>query len=247
MIASERRRFILDKLSVRGILSIRETARELQISEITVRRDFEKLEIEGKLKRVHGGAALENGEDSAELTMRKKTMLNIQEKQRVAEYAKSLVIEGDCVFLDGGTTMLPLAEILSKMRITIVTYNILALKELLFSEAELVMIGGRYIPSYNINVGPVAQDMLKQFSFNAAFLGCSGVDLPRKTIYTAEMESLAMKRIAMENALKSYLLIDSSKFNKRGFFKVSEFQEFEAVICDTFEPPEPLPDSFILV
>ena len=56
MIASERRRYILNALNLRGVISLKDTARELGVAEITVRRDFEKLESEGKLKRVQGGA-----------------------------------------------------------------------------------------------------------------------------------------------------------------------------------------------
>ena len=58
MIASERKLYIMNCLNEKGIINLKEIARELAISEITVRRDFEKLEKEGKLKRVQGGAAL---------------------------------------------------------------------------------------------------------------------------------------------------------------------------------------------
>ena len=247
MIASERRRYILEGLNTKGILGIKETAKELGIAEITLRRDFEKLEKEGKLKRVQGGATLEEAEEVAELTMRKKIMLNLPEKETIGAYAKTLVKEGDCVFLDGGTTMIPLAKMLSKMPITIVTYNILALNKLLNATAEVIIIGGKYIPSYNMNVGPIAQEMLKQFAFDIAFIGCSGVNLPQKTIYSAEMESLTMKRIAMDNALKSYLLVDCTKFSKRGFFKLSEFSEYEAVICNAFDRPQEMPENMVIV
>jgi len=89
--------------------------------------------------------------------------------------------------------------------------------------------------------------MLKQFAFDIAFIGCSGVNLPQKTIYSAEMESLTMKRIAMDSALKSYLLVDSTKFSKRGFFKLSEFSEYEAVICNAFDRPQEMPENMVIV
>ena len=75
MIALERKRYILNALKEKGIINLREIAKELNMAEITIRRDFEKLEAEGKLKRVQGGATI--GEDSqndvsAELTMNRK-------------------------------------------------------------------------------------------------------------------------------------------------------------------------------
>ena len=62
MIALERKRYILNALKEKGIINLREIAKELNMAEITIRRDFEKLEAEGKLKRVQGGATI--GEDS---------------------------------------------------------------------------------------------------------------------------------------------------------------------------------------
>ena len=72
MIASERKLYIMNRLNEKGIINLKEIARELAISEITVRRDFEKLEKEGKLKRVQGGAALEEVLEDAELTMKER-------------------------------------------------------------------------------------------------------------------------------------------------------------------------------
>ena len=238
MIASERRRKIIEELNERGILSIKEASKKLGMSEITVRRDFEKLEKEGKLKRVQGGASIEENEDGAELTMRKKIMLNLKEKEEIAEKAACLVTLGDCVFIDGGTTMLPLAALLGKMPITIVTYNTLLLDKFSNAKAEIIVVGGKYIPSYNMNVGHIAQDMLKQFAFDIAFLGCSGVSLAERAVYTAEMESMAMKRIAMENAQNSHLLIDMSKLSKRGYFKLADFTDFRSIICNGSEIEE---------
>lgn len=247
MIASERRKRILEELNVKGIISLKETARDLGISEITARRDFEKLENEGKLKRVQGGATIEGAEDGAELSMNKKMLLNIHEKEIVGKYAAGLVKDGDCVFVDGGTSMLPLFQALSRRPVMIVTYNTIALKKIVNPLAEMVIIGGKYLAHYDMNIGPLAQDMLRRFSFDIAFLGCSGVHLSSRAAYTAEMESHAMKRIAMEASLKSYLLMDESKFTKRGFFKLADFSEFEAVISNAFETEEILPDNIIMV
>lgn len=250
MIASERRRYIMENLKNKGIISLKETAKELGIAEITVRRDFEKLELEGMLKRVQGGAALEGASSSlegAELTMAKKVLLNLKEKEKIAEYAASLVQDGDCIFVDGGTTMLPLVEMLSRKRVILVTYNMLVLKKLVNAAAEVFIIGGKFLPYYNMNIGPVAQDMLRQFCFDFAFLGCSGADLTQRTVYMSEMESLLMKRIALENAKRSFLLLDASKFEKKGIFKLSDFSVFEKVVCNTFETKETLPENFLML
>ena len=250
MIASERRRFILTGLNEKGIIGLKETARELGTSEITIRRDFEKLEKEGKLKRVQGGAALEdslNGADGAELTMSKKIPLNQREKEKIAKYAADQVPDGACVFVDGGTTMLPLMNFLAQKRITIVTYSTLALGKLINPLAEIIVIGGKYLPYYNMNVGLLAQDMLSKFFFDIAFIGCASVDLMQKAVYLSEIEGQQIKRIAMECAKKSYLLADASKLGKRGFFKLEDFTAFEAIICDEIDSDMKFPDNMIML
>ena len=86
-----------------------DTARELGVAEITVRRDFEKMESEGKLKRVQGGAPSLEELDGAELTMTSKLPMHMHGKEAVAQYAADLVRDGECVFIDGGTTMVRFA------------------------------------------------------------------------------------------------------------------------------------------
>lgn len=234
MIAIERQRYILQQLREKGIINLKEITRELGISEITVRRDFEKLEKQGKLTRVLGGAALTDKPeetDIAELPMRKRNMIHAEEKKRVAEYAASLVHEGDSVFLDAGTTMVPLMKLLEKMHIKIVTYSQLLLGGYSV-EAEIFQIGGIYKPYYALSVGPIAQEILKRFHFDIAFLGCSGIDTALRMCYTTEVEGLQMKQIAMENAQRSYMLLDQYKLGRSGFSQFASTDAFTGLICD---------------
>ncbi len=253
MIASERKRYIMQQLKEKGIINLKEIAKELGIAEVTARRDFEKLEKEGRLKRVLGGATLDENQelsdDGAELPMREKKMLHKIEKTRIAEFAAKYVQDDDSVFLDAGTSMVPLMRILEKRRIKIVTYNELLIGSISNPTAEIFVIGGQHRPSYSMNVGPVAQDTLKQFYFNKAFLGCSGLDLDQGMVYTTEMESLLMKRIAIENSDASYLLVDHHKIGRRNYLKLSESAMFTQVICDNPGEPEyqEVPENMIFV
>ena len=107
MLASERTRYIISQLSKKGIINLKDVAKELSISDATVRRDFEKLENEGKLKHVTGGATLSDNADdhgSAELTMRAKKLINYDGKIRAARAASEQVNDGECIFIDGGTS-----------------------------------------------------------------------------------------------------------------------------------------------
>lgn len=250
MIALERKRYILDALKEKGIINLREVAKELNVSEITIRRDFEKLESEGKLKRVQGGATIggeQQSDVSAELTMSRKISVHMKEKELVARYVAKTVQEGECVFIDGGTTMIPLAAELVKKNIHIVTYNTLILEKLLNPVAKIFMIGGEYSSSYNMNVGAIAQDMLRQFHFDRSFISCVSANLEQKAAYMADTESLGMKRLAMEQSDHNYLLVDSYKFATNGFLKLCDFSRFDRIYCNEFDTDQTLPENIELI
>lgn len=253
MIASERKRYIMQQLAQKGIINLKEIAKEIGTSEITIRRDFEKLEKEGRLKRVQGGASLEessgNIRDDADLAMRGKRIIHREAKEIAARTAAEFVKDGDSVFLDSGTSMIPLVKLLEKKKIRIVTYNELLVRYITEPLAEIFIIGGQYHPCHCMNVGPSAQGILKDFYFDKAFISCSGVDFRQETVYTTEMESLLMKKIAIENSGKSYLLIDHSKVDKKNFLKLIETSVFERIICNKTEEEYdyPLPENMIFV
>ncbi len=241
MLASERRVYIMECLNKKSIVSLKEISTELGISEITVRRDFEKLEAAGKLKRVQGGAALEGYLDNAEMTMKEKAAVNLNAKRRVAKQAAEYVQDGDCVFLDGGTSIAPIIDYLVERKITIVTYNELVLRKLVNPVATIHVIGGIFLPHYVMNVGPEAQEALKRYHFDVGFFGCSGMVLNSDMTYITDLESLHMKRIALENCERKYLLIDASKFNRPSYLKFTEISAFDRVICD--KPAEAIADK----
>ncbi len=247
MIASERKLYIMNCLNKKGIINLKEIARELAISEITVRRDFEKLEKEGKLKRVQGGAALEEVLEDAELTMNERISINMDEKRKVAEYAAGLVNDGDCIFVDAGTSMVPLVEYLMNKRIRLVTCNELVLRKTTNAVAEIIVVGGKFLPYYSMTVGPLAQDVLKQFHFNFSFIGCTGIDAHQGVAYTTETESMLMKRIALENTDKCVLLLDDSKLQVRGFLKFAELADFATVVCNGKPPEGEMPENIVFI
>jgi DeoR/GlpR family transcriptional regulator of sugar metabolism len=248
MIESERKREIMKALSAEGIINLHDIARRLDVSDITIRRDFEKMENEGKLKRVKGGASIED-DLSAELTMSKKLPVHMAEKEQIAAYAEKMVSDGDCIFVDAGTTAIPLVKRLINKDIRIITYNTLILNCMSArgAKAKLFLIGGEFLPYYDINIGSMSQETLKQFYFDIAFIGCSGIDCENRIVYTTESESLQMKKIAVREAGKKVLLADNTKLVSRGFLKVDRTDVFDKIIINKFETKAEYPENFIFV
>jgi len=244
----------MNRLNEQGIVDYKTIASEMNISEATVRRDFEKLENQGKLKRVQGGAVGSEADGSetneageAELTMRLKHTLNSSEKLAIAQEAAELVQPGQCVFLDSGTTLIPLADLLVKKNVQIVTYSSLILKSLYNTNANLIIIGGKYSKPDGMFYGPLAESTLRQFNFDHAFIGCSGVDIKTGSVFSTELAEFHMKQIAIENSDHVSLLMDESKFQKKGLLKFASFGDFDVVFCTTTGQNRVLPDNFRVV
>lgn len=236
MIASARSVYILKRLNEVGIVDYKSIAGELGVSEATVRRDFEKLEAQGKLRRVQSGAMRPDGVDTefdVELSIRAKHNINADEKLRVARAAAEEVKPGECVFLDMGTSIAPMAPILLAKPIRIVTCNTVVLQRATSdSKAEVFSLGGRIVPHDQMIVGPMAESNLEQFGFNRAFIGCMGLDAVNNIVYATDMECVRLKHVAMKNAEHSYLLADATKLSKVGLFRFAGLDTFQKVFVN---------------
>lgn len=251
MIASARSLYILRRLNEAGIVDYKSIASELGVSEATVRRDFEKLEAQGKLRRVRSGA-VHNGEEEAEfdaeLSIRAKHSLNTQEKLLVAKAAAEVVQPGESVFLDAGTSIAPLGNLLLDLPICIVTYSTAILQRVTpKSRAEVFSLGGRLMPADQMSVGIIAERALESFAFDRAFIGCIGLDVEQNTVYATDMECMSLKGLAMKNAKASYLLADRSKLDKPGLFRVAGLDAFERVYLNGPKPKGKFPGNITFV
>lgn len=249
MLASERFSIIVQMVNKRKFISTKELATQLNVTETTIRRDCEELEKNGLIIRVHGGA--KSIKTERVLTNQQEKRMSerghLQQKDMVAKKAAEFVKDGDCVFLDGGTSIVPMVKYIKDKHIKIVTHSNLILDEYIEdSNAEIFVIGGKYIPAYNMSVGPITLHNLEQFNFDYAFVSCAGLDLERKLVYTVEMETMDVKRMAMKLALKSYLLVDSSKLDVKGFCSFINSDDFDAIFCDEVKDKEIL-DNMIVI
>ena len=254
MLAQQRTEYILQQLRIHGCVNVRELANALDVTEVTIRRDLEELEKQGYLQRVHGGATSLAKKDilskSDESNMEDRLQVNFDKKEMLCRRAASYIKDGDCIFLDGGTTIYPILPYLQNKKIKIVTHSTLITKNFDSEVAELFSIGGKIIPEYQMAVGPIAIDTIKRFNFDYAFIGCAGIDLENKTVYTAEMDTMLIKELAMKQSLHKFLLVDASKKNIKGFCSFTSSDEFDKVFCDEaieHERSIDLPENFIVV
>lgn len=252
MLASERFSRIIEIVNNKEYVSTKELASMLNVTETTIRRDCEELERQALLIRVHGGAKSVTQKmilsNKDELTMKERNHYS-KEKDIICKKAAAFIRDGDCIFLDGGTSIVPMLNYIKGKKVKIVTHSQLIVNEFNDSESELFVIGGKYIPEYNMSVGPITLAELERFNFDYVFISCAGVDLDRRLVYTAEMDTMAVKQKAMNLAVKKYLLADSSKLSIKGFCSFISSDDFDAIICNKVSSMnlEEIPNNYILV
>ena len=218
MLKSERKQIILEKVIKERIVTLEDLVHTLNTSESTVRRDLDELESENKLRRVHGGAESLHSLQEEE-SNKDKAIKNIQTKSAIAKKAAELIQDFEVVFIDSGTTTELLVKELANPTVTVVTNSIHHAASLVERDIPTLVIGGIVKTSTDASIGGMALNQIGQLNFDKAFLGMNGVDFDFYS--TPDLEEGAVKRAILENAKKTYILLDSSKVGLTSFVKVA--------------------------
>lgn len=236
MLAERRHQLILRALRSGGPASVADLSSELDVSAATVRRDLIRLEEDGLLTRVHGGAVVEEGDQPfAEVAE-----VRVSDKDVLAERAAAMIKDGQTVLLDIGTTAYRLARQLHGRRLTVITSNLVVYEELAEDTGiELVLPGGVVRREYRSLVGFLTEDSLRQLHADWLFLGTSGVRPGGQVMDTTVVE-VPVKRAMMAAAEKVVLLADAGKFPGQGMAKVCGPADLDVVVTNASADPATL-------
>lgn len=233
MLTPERHRIILQLLQEKEVVKLHEFVEATQCSESTIRRDLSQLEKEKKLKRVHGGAALLQ-QKREELSVFEKSTKNIHEKQLIGKYAASLIQDGDCIYLDAGTTTLQMIPYIEAKNIVVVTNGIMHIEALLEKDIPTYLVGGLIKKKTNALIGRGAIHSLQQYSFDKCFIGVNGVHIDFGYT-TPDPEEAIIKQTAIHLSQQAFVLADHSKLNESTFAKIAPLQEATMITDETDE------------
>ncbi|MEW1548038.1 DeoR/GlpR family DNA-binding transcription regulator [Streptomyces tsukubensis] len=236
MFAAERRQLILEMVRANGAVSLRELARVVQTSEVTVRRDVRALEAEGLLDRRHGGAVLPGG-FTRESGFPQKSLSATAEKTAIADLAASMVGEGEAIVVGAGTTTQELARRLARVPgLTVVTNSLLVAQSLAHANrVEVVMTGGTLRGSNYALVGSGAEQSLQGLRVSRAFLSGSGLTAERG-LSTSNMLSASVDRALVQAAAEVVVLADHSKLGADTMFQTVPTDVITRLVTDA--PPE---------
>lgn len=218
-----------------GAVSLRELARVVQTSEVTVRRDVRALEAEGLLDRRHGGAVLPGG-FTRESGFPQKSHLATAEKTAIADLAAGFVEEGEAVVVGAGTTTQELARRLARVPgLTVVTNSLLVAQALAHANrVEVVMTGGTLRGSNYALVGSGAEQSLQGLRVSRAFLSGSGLTAERG-LSTSNMLSASVDRALVQAAAEVVVLADHTKLGTDTMFQTVPTDVITRLVTD--EPP----------
>jgi DeoR/GlpR family transcriptional regulator of sugar metabolism len=233
--AAERRQLILEMVRANGAVSLRELARVVQTSEVTVRRDVRALEAEGLLDRRHGGAVLPGG-FTREAGFPQKSHLATAEKTAIADLAAGLVEEGEAIVVGAGTTTQELARRLARVPgLTVVTNSLLVAQALAHANrVEVVMTGGTLRGSNYALVGSGAEQSLHGLRVSKAFLSGSGLTAERG-LSTSNMLSASVDRALVQAAAEVVVLADHTKLGTDTMFQTVPTELITRLVTD--DPP----------
>lgn len=229
---SERHMAILEILQIQGSVSVADLATRLNVSEVTIRKDLTALEAGNKLYRTHG-RAIPISPYIGDRHINEKEKQSVSEKRAIGKRAASLVQENDSILIASGTTILYAAKEMTNFKnLTAITASV-SVSSLLSQNKyiDVVQLGGIVRESSVSVVGSFAESMLGYFNCSKLFMGADGVDLEFGVTTTNMMEA-NLNRMMMDASQKTILLVDSSKFGKRGFSKICNLEKIDQIITD---------------
>ncbi|GCE20049.1 DeoR family transcriptional regulator [Dictyobacter kobayashii] len=233
MIPYVRREKLLEIVSQKEIIYIPQLLELFEdTSESTLRRDLKMLSDAGYITLLHGGAAKLKPGSTVDLPIDDKLTLHQDKKEKIASYAASLVHEGDVIFMDASTTVLPMINDLKGKKITIVTASASLLSMINDENITCIVLGGELVMKTGSIVGSMTENQLSSMFFDKAFVGANGFS-QQGGVNTPDYREASKKQLVRQNSKEMYLLMDSSKAEVTTFCRVFDLHEC-AIITDAY-------------
>lgn len=238
MLTEERRRSIVQTLQREGKVLATELSKTLHVSEDTIRRDLRELAAAGVLQRVHGGALLRSPVNGG-FTVRQQR--DTGAKAAMARAAVRFIRPNQVIILDGGTTILQVAQHLPlDLRATVITHSppvALALAE--HPEIEVVLIGGKLYKQELVTGGAATVEAFHNVRADLCFLGISSVH-PEVGISTFNLEGSYVKRAMIASSAEVVALASAEKLGTAAPYIIGPLSSLTYLVTERSVPDEVL-------
>jgi len=240
----ERRHKILEITAREGRISVADICTTFGVSSMTARRDLRDLDKNGLLRRVHGGAISALGRSyEPSYSLRSSRRQNV--KKAIGHKAAELVLDGDSIALDVGTTTIDIVKSLrNKQNLTILTASLHIAHEVanelsLSTNVRLIVTGGIVRPGELSMVGNIAESAYKEFHVDKAFIGIGGISI-EGGLTEYNLEDALVKQALISSARHSVIVSDSSKFGRTTFASIGPLSSVDTIVTDSGVPKDML-------
>ena len=234
MLARQRHAYILERVRDDGAVRVADLARDLGVSDMTVRRDLELLHRQGFLEKVHGGATNAGGSSLFEPGFDVKSRLKLAEKAAIAEAAARLVRPGMAIAISAGTTTAGLARRLVDIEGLTVVTNSMPVADVLYragrTNQTIIVTGGVRTPSDAL-VGPFAVAALRTIHVDLVFMGVHGMD-PHTGFTTPNLLEAETDRALVEAGRRLAVVADHTKWGVIGISSFARLDQADVLITD---------------
>lgn len=238
MRAETRRSLILQRIEDDGAVTVLAEAERFKTSPMTIRRDLLELSSTGRVRRVHGGAVAAHGR-SYEPPYLVRAQEEVPAKRAIAEAAARLILEGDSVAVDTGSTCLEVARLLTARRnLTVVTpatrvADIIAES----SSIRVISTGGHIRPGEGSMVGDLATRAFADLHVDRLILGCAGIDA-RFGTSDYNWDDVLVKKAMVASAKEVILVADARKFHHVAFARMCGLEDISVLVTNAAPDPD---------
>lgn len=233
MLPVARRARILELLRQERAVRTEHVAQKLGVSVETIRRDLEHLDHAGELVRVYGGAIPVDMAPAAEPPFEARSVLAAESKGAIGRAAAELASDARTLFLDLGTTAMQVASAISvPPPLTVVTPSMRVAEILTTKSSITTVVPGGIVRGGDLSIsGGQAVEFMRDISPDLALLGSGGVSIERG-LTDFELNEVPLKRVALANSSRAYVLADSSKINRVAPYRVCDLAELTGIVTD---------------
>ena len=236
MLAQERQHQILALLEERGTVRTIDLASQFEVTDETIRRDFQILEESHQLTRIHGGASSLSGRPKLQ-SFTERRSVEVDKKQQIARLALEMIEPGMTYAFDSSTTAFALVSILPDLPYRVITNAYAVMDHLIrFENVDLICTGGRYDPKTQTFIGGNSHNLLRRYQIHMAFISCIGLDSSRGASEGFEQQAIYKEHL-IEIADEVILLADSTKLGKRSEYFFANPAQIDRILTDSEANP----------
>ena len=229
----KRQNRILELFQNSDALQVTDVSKLLNVSEITVRRDFDYLEKKGYITRFHGGAKLNLNRVDVFPKFENKGEQHGNEKSLIAQVVSGMIHDHDTVFLNAGTTTLEVIKCIKEKHVRVITNNAIAIGVIPGGNLEFICTGGVYNENSRSFVGDLSTPLLNKVYANVCVLGVNGISSKDGVTTYAYPETMINELMVKRCKGLKIVAADGSKIGKTYCFTSSLLNNIDVLVTDS--------------